>query len=70
MKFWNLEYKGGVLQDIWGLFQEIARGGGPRLVMRPRSGSSTGGVVRAISPGVRKNSLLSLETSVWRRWSQ
>lgn len=70
MKFWNLEYKGGVLQDIWGLFQEIARGGGPRLLMRSRSGSKTDGGVRAISTGVRRCSFLSLETSVWRKWSQ
>lgn len=53
IKSWNIEYEGGVFVETCGLFQVTAKGGGPRFVIKLRSGSSTGERTREISAGER-----------------
>src|SRR5687768_16211191 len=66
IKSWKREYVGGVLADTCGLFHVTASGGGPRFMMRFRSGSRTGDLALIDSAGDFINSFLSCSTSCCR----
>jgi hypothetical protein len=70
IKCWNLEYEGGLFDEIAGRFQDTSIGGGPRLLMSLRRASRIGISPLLISRGERSEPFLSRRTSFCRTWSQ